>query len=105
MAITPKYQRYLDSSIKWKLKRLKVLRRDNHLCQECKEQTATQVHHLTYKRIFNERLSDLLSVCNDCHEAIHGHGGKKRTRKSWIYYFQSVALALALGLAFYSAIT
>lgn len=29
------------------------------------------VHHLTYERIGNELVSDLLVVCGECHEQIH----------------------------------
>jgi 5-methylcytosine-specific restriction endonuclease McrA len=77
MAITQQYKNYLEST-KWRAKRLRVLRRDNFVCQKCKKQQATQVHHLTYKRIYNEPLTDLLSVCKDCHEKIHGVKSKKR---------------------------
>jgi 5-methylcytosine-specific restriction endonuclease McrA len=69
MTITSKYKVYLESG-KWKAKRLKVLKRDNFICQACGGK-AWQVHHKTYKRIFNEHLSDLVSVCGDCHKDIH----------------------------------
>ncbi len=71
MTITPRYQYYLNSP-QWGAKRLKVLRRDKFVCQKCKTQRATQVHHKTYKRIFRERLTDLMSVCAECHRKIHG---------------------------------
>lgn len=71
MAITAEYQTYLNSN-EWKAKRLKVLRRAGFKCQKCKKKQATQVHHKTYKRIFNERLSDLQAVCAKCHTDIHG---------------------------------
>lgn len=70
MAITPKYQAYLYSD-KWKAKRHKVLHRAKYKCERCKKKQATQIHHLTYKRIFNERLSDLQAVCSSCHMRIH----------------------------------
>lgn len=71
MAITQEYQTYLNSP-KWKAKRLLVLRRAKHKCERCKKRQATQIHHKTYKRIFNEPLSDLLAVCERCHKEIHG---------------------------------
>ena len=70
MAITEEYKAYLKSP-EWKEKRLEVLRRDKFICQKCKKEWATEVHHLTYKNIYNERLEDLLSVCKGCHEKIH----------------------------------
>ena len=40
------------------------------ICKEDKGCTneATQVHHLTYKRIGKERLDDLQALCRKCHE-------------------------------------
>jgi 5-methylcytosine-specific restriction endonuclease McrA len=69
MAMTPRYQEYLKSD-KWKAKRLRVLQRDNFICQKCGDR-AWQVHHKTYERIFNEHPSDLVSLCGDCHKDIH----------------------------------
>ena len=68
--MTPKYKAYLEGK-KWKAKRKKVLEHDNYTCQECGGR-AWQVHHKTYDRIYHERLSDLRSVCGDCHKEIHG---------------------------------
>lgn len=64
------YHKYLEST-EWAEKRAKVLKRDNYLCQGCLESKATQVHHWTYDRIFNELLCDLISLCRNCHEKIH----------------------------------
>lgn len=33
-----------------------------------------QVHHLTYERIFNEDLEDLLLICPSCHKQLHKEG-------------------------------
>jgi hypothetical protein len=33
--------------------------------------SATEVHHLTYVRVFNELATDLLPVCSTCHRNIH----------------------------------
>lgn len=80
MAITPEYQAYLNSA-KWKAKRYKVLRRASFRCEKCGKRQATQIHHLTYRRIFNEPLTDLLAVCAKCHMRIHGI--KNKWRKRW----------------------
>lgn len=64
-----KYEKYLNSSV-WKSKRERVLRRDNYLCQACLQKDATEVHHLTYKHVFDEPLFELTSVCKNCHEKI-----------------------------------
>ncbi len=60
------HNEYLQTD-KWKQIRLKVLKRDDFLCQGCLESPATEVHHLTYGHWKNELMFELLSVCYDCH--------------------------------------
>ena len=67
-----KYNEYLQSD-KWKYKRKRVLKRDCNLCQACLIRNATQVHHLTYAHVFDEPLFDLVSICDVCHEVLHGN--------------------------------
>jgi hypothetical protein len=57
---------YLQTN-QWKTIRLKVLKRDNYLCQGCLEKPATEVHHKTYENWQNELMFELISVCYDCH--------------------------------------
>lgn len=64
------YDKYLKTE-EWKRRRELVFKRDNNTCQACLVRPATQVHHLTYKRIFNEPLFDLVSICTACHKEIH----------------------------------
>ena len=67
------YNEYIKSD-KWKAIRLKVLKRDNNLCQACLEAPAQDVHHITYENIGDELMYELLSVCRDCHfNRIHKH--------------------------------
>jgi len=65
-----KYQTYLSSD-EWRAKRLLVLGREHNICQECKIKPAEDIHHITYKRLFNEPLDDLMAVCKECHGKIH----------------------------------
>lgn len=60
------YNDYIASD-KWKAIRLKVLKRDNNLCQACLYAPAQDVHHITYANLGNELMFELLSVCRDCH--------------------------------------
>lgn len=71
MAITKDYKEYLKSRA-WQKKRLKVLTRAKFICERCHRRQATQIHHLTYDRIFHERLKDLQAICGPCHMEIHG---------------------------------
>lgn len=63
------YPEYLRSD-DWKIKRKLVLKRDKNICQSCLAAKASEVHHVTYKHIFNEPLFDLVSVCTPCHISI-----------------------------------
>jgi hypothetical protein len=68
-----RYGKYLASE-KWKAKRLLVLERDDYFCQDCGvdlQGKLAHVHHLTYDRIFNEKLSDLQTLCPECHMKEH----------------------------------
>ena len=66
------YHAYIDSYA-WQEKRARVLDRDGHLCQGCLEAIATDIHHMTYDRLFNELLCDLVSLCPACHQLCHPH--------------------------------
>lgn len=66
------YHDYLESRA-WRQKRARVLERDGHLCQGCLDAVATDIHHMTYDRLFNELLCDLVSLCPDCHQLCHPH--------------------------------
>lgn len=65
------YQAYLRSE-KWNQKRKAVLKRDNYKCQLNYRHTGRlELHHKTYERIGKERLSDLITLCSDCHRKHH----------------------------------
>ncbi len=60
----------------WKRARMQALNRDHWLCQECLRQgrvrTAKEVHHLKPLELYPElglELSNLESLCRECHEA------------------------------------
>lgn len=69
-----RYRRYIQSR-QWRGIRQRVLERDNHTCQRCGENgrpgNELDVHHLSYARLYNEELSDLLTLCRGCHGDIH----------------------------------
>jgi hypothetical protein len=57
------------------------LKRAGHRCERCRKAQATQIHHKTYERIFEESLKDLQAVCGRCHMEIHGiEDGPKKVR-------------------------
>ena len=64
------YKEYLLSP-EWKKIRKRTLERANNKCEICKITRAYQVHHKTYKRLFNEKDSDLVAICGICHQDQH----------------------------------
>jgi len=60
------YNEYLNSE-HWKNKR-KAKKLSNCICGS---NVRLELHHKTYKRVGQERLSDLVWLCHDCHEKAH----------------------------------
>lgn len=91
------------NSTEWKRLRKQVLEIDKYECQNCKAKgrytKATTVHHINYVKKHPEmalelyytwqgtQKRNLLSLCHDCHEEVHGYRKKKRqnplTEERW----------------------
>jgi hypothetical protein len=65
------YQTYLKSR-EWLARREQVIQRCNNTCERCGSFPVSEVHHLTYARIFHEELADLQGLCVYCHDYVHG---------------------------------
>jgi len=67
------YQLYLRSPA-WREITRWVRKREWNLCERCRINRIDEIHHLTYKHIFQEQdyLEDLMGVCCDCHDELHG---------------------------------
>lgn len=67
------YRSYLGSK-KWKkIKRRRYIH-DRGICQHCKksvDEFSYHTHHLTYERLYNERLEDVITVHASCHAEIY----------------------------------
>lgn len=63
---------YVPSGTGWSTVRLKVLARDNYICQKCGK-SAKEVHHLDgtgsnrKRKEMNNGLNNLITVCHKCH--------------------------------------
>jgi hypothetical protein len=68
--MSEEYQRYLASRA-WGLLKTQVRSRSGGWCEQCRERglwnRGTSVHHLSYARVFKERLDDLVHLCEQCH--------------------------------------
>ncbi len=63
-------QTYLQST-EWRTLRNQVFTRDNHTCQSCGSQSSLNCHHIMYDRLGAEELEDLITLCKNCHTALH----------------------------------
>jgi hypothetical protein len=61
------YNEYLASP-EWASKRLRVRARDYGRCQLCNSDRFLDIHHLTYNRVGDEALFDLVTLCRNCHD-------------------------------------
>ena len=64
-----KYERYVQTDC-WKLRRARYLKLQDR-CEVCQNHVELDVHHLSYERLGEERDSDLIAVCRDCHALLH----------------------------------
>ena len=70
-SLRAEYDAYLASDA-WGARRSIVLARARSICECCEYYSATQVHHKIYERIGQELDTDLMAVCNFCHDLLHG---------------------------------
>lgn len=84
------YDRYLLSQT-WRDCARRVLeaqrkRSGRNFCQRChkgrveKAGIKFHVHHLTYERLYKEKIEDMEILCDECHRKEHGHDEKTRVR-------------------------
>lgn len=69
------YAKYLKSD-HWIKFRLKALKHHGKKCMMCgeKEVLFFHVHHLTYANLGKEKLSDVVVLCEECHNQVHKTG-------------------------------
>ena len=68
-ARTPDYREYMRSHA-WRRFRRRVLKFWDYRCATCGFGGALEVHHRDYSVLGRETLSDVVPLCNWCHEAV-----------------------------------
>lgn len=68
--MTDEYKTYLQSD-HWQTIRKIVLERDHYHCMLCGSKENLNVHHNCYQRVGCERLDDLITLCEKCHNNFH----------------------------------
>ena len=73
-------------SDEWKALREKAYKRSNNLCELCGAPKKA-VHHIEYPKHFTEdNLSNLIVVCANCHEKLHGiEQARRRQEEAAVY--------------------
>ena len=71
-----KYKKYLNSK-EWKLKKKQLFDLRGYGCEQCNFEYYLDVHHLTYKNLYNEKMEDLQILCKQCHLSKHEKHFKK----------------------------
>lgn len=69
------YKEYLKSD-EWEDKRNAVLAYWGFICALCSSPKNVQVHHRTYDRVYHELMTDLIPLCENCHERHHAVIGR-----------------------------
>lgn len=55
----------------WAKVRSHAIERADRRCQQCFSRDRLEVHHMTYERRGEERPTDLIVLCHDCHQRRH----------------------------------
>lgn len=73
------YYEYLKSKA-WQKQRLKTFKRDGFKCVCCGASINLRAHHITYENLGAEEDGDLVTLCKECHEKVHGGKSVKETK-------------------------
>src|SRR5437867_3194723 len=95
------YTEYLQSET-WKHRRATFFQRSDRVlrmrrqygqivCEFCKSDKKFNLHHKTYERLGHERSTDLIILCDNCHDTVHAistevgvESATRRIRKIWL---------------------
>ena len=80
------YREYIQSE-EWSRKREYVLLVYKS-CACCGSAIRLQVHHKTYDNIGNEKMDDMIVLCNDCHKMLHDNEIDLNDLPQWAYVFR-----------------
>ena len=89
-------EKYLKS-LAWKRKRAEIINRDEGKCVRCPKE-GRHVHHETYDNIGREDPSDLILLCDECHNAVHQQQSEtsRDCREAFIAYVKRKSTILKL---------
>lgn len=79
------YQKYIESD-EWKEVRNDRIFLDGYKCRMCGSAMNLVVHHITYERVPNEDMDDLITLCRDCHNRLHERDNERKGRSFHLPY-------------------
>jgi len=56
----------------WRERRIEALEDADHICDICGTKKNLHIHHKHYNSLFKEKEGDLVCLCKECHEDLHG---------------------------------
>ena len=65
------YHRRVTTSSHWQKIKLQAIHNAKNRCQLCNAKGHLQVHHRTYENLGNEKVEDLIVLCDKCHAKHH----------------------------------
>lgn len=69
---------YMETEV-WKMLSKKRIEKDHRQCQECGSAQQLQVHHIRYPEVWGEeRMEDLITLCDSCHAKLHKNDNKEK---------------------------
>lgn len=83
-------------SKRWEARRDTFFASHSRICAACRDR-GSHLHHKTYERLGNERDSDLVVLCEWCHNKLHkdhalaGHPNLYEFSMKWIYHNSGLA--------------
>lgn len=67
----------------WSWIRKGILDRDNFMCRICgNDEDGLNVHHIDYNRANNDS-NNLVTLCGDCHRAVHNENYRPCDHEDW----------------------
>lgn len=72
------YNFYLSSKT-WKDKRDRIIKK-RKVCKSCHDNKDLELHHLSYKNIFDEPDGDLMLLCKTCHNQVHEYHKQNKNK-------------------------
>lgn len=64
------YEEYMITK-HWEKLRSKYFKRHSRICAKCGSRELVQLHHITYRRLGEEKPTDLIPLCKNCHHELH----------------------------------